>query len=197
MKDNGVPRNWLRAGGEYAMQTTGIPQILFESMAEKARELDEAVAPRHTTPYRRIGWNRTFEIDSLSGSLIQQDGPDVRRLVRDDAAIADTDIPDKTRFDLFVRESEGPGRSFHFRSPDDGTMVIEFLFEEMNSMVRLVQRPEGVGDTGDRCQLIEVVGLESRTISATDFRSLLEANQQYMDDKFIPLLDTLGIELVR
>ncbi len=106
-------------------------------------------------------------------------------------------MPAITGFDLSVQERESPGRIFKLRSRDDGSLTIEFQFDESDTVFRLVQLADSDDGTGDRCFLIDLNSNTTQTLSGRNFSDLLSRNEGYFNERFIPLLDSVKIELQR
>ena len=176
-QDSGLPKSWLKMGGNYSVAGLGYEQILFERIADNVKvrsEVFDHAANMNGNKTKSL--NRTMYKSDLRMTLLVHSGGSRWKDVRKKRAYFKFLFEDEAE-DLFYLLSEHPKQGFSiFVFWKDGETVLNLRC-----------------DKSGKVQLHHVFQQKKTSLSASSVKSLLDEHSDFVSMQILPLLDKIGI----
>ena len=176
-QDSGLPKSWLKMGGNYSVAGLGYEQILFERIADNVKvrsEVFDHAANMNGNKTKSL--NRTMYKSDLRMTLLVHSGGSRWKDVRKKRAYFKFLFEDEAE-NLFYLLSEHPKQGFSiFVFWKDGETVFNLRC-----------------DKSGKVQLHHVFQQKKTSLSASSVKSLLDEHSDFVSMQILPLLDKIGI----
>lgn len=202
MKKKNLPLQWLEAGGKYSPESSQFPQVIFENMAARLEAAGEQKNPTQPTygyinQPELITRNRFVGTDKITAQMQfhkETAPPQLGRIVIRGNQPA---LPAAKYFYLYFKERAGAKRTLEIHESENKIISITFMSENADTVIRFVQHP---GDSPDiaasrRCAIYDIRTNQTRELMAANFNELCQANSEYLQNDWLPLMKKMGIQI--
>ncbi len=203
LKQRNLPVDWFKPGGDYAPDSVGFPQVIFENLVSRLE------VPASSSNVRRVyysGGNQTknTSLNRRSVSPTTEVGLEFHEpssqdlqqmrfggLIQGNAG----QDPKETYFLFYIRETTSPFRSLEFRESNRGVITIELLSEASDAILRLVQLPPAEGQPAtNRLQMLEIRDGKLTVFDGPDFKSVIDEHRDYLVNEWLPVFEKIGVQ---
>jgi hypothetical protein len=202
MKENNLPLEWLNPGGEFSLDSTEYPQVIFGNMAAKLRSEDKTATPQkpiyayanQVNPASRNRFAKTNMITAKMQFHGQTGKAQPGRLV---AADNNQKPPAAKYFNLQFKERTDAKRVLEIHESENNTISITLISDSVDTIIRMVQHPATNADVPaeSRCVIYDIRGDQTQERKAANFDDLYQENASYMNDEWLPLMRHFGIQI--
>ena len=187
VKDRNLPASWFKPGGDFTIESTGYPQVLFESI--KTEFPADNKFGRHYRNYAQSTRNRSHNGKHLVANLRMHNGND--RTVR----WPKVKLPKEEYLELELAEKTGDKRVFNFRENKDGSMVITIDFPQKDAFIRVIQNKKQKETADDRFLVFDARGALAKSYSAENYLKFKSQETDYFESVLGPILKKLNVKI--
>ncbi|HMO14396.1 MAG TPA: hypothetical protein PKD64_11345 [Pirellulaceae bacterium] len=183
-----IPKSWLNAGGQMSVRETSHVTMIFENIREAIKAESDDWFDRFD-PFKSQDRTMGLATKTFAARLNLPLGQTRRPIGGSKTSTTQTNAhPTPKAIDpihLFIGEKKGRNREIAVTEMAD-QLIIAFVCEPNDVRITLIQRPGHV-------VLHEIRGLRAKALQANDFVELYNANREYFDHEWFPLIQHMGI----
>ncbi len=198
MRKHNLPLEWLDAGGDFTLDSTGYPQMIFANMAAQLESEDKQETPQQRT-YGYINQadpatrNRFVNTSQISAQLQFHQETGNAFVVGN----GNPNPPPERYFHLHFKEQTGAKRILEIHESENKTISITLISDDVDTLIRLVQHPanDPAIPADRRCVIFDIRGNQATQRKAKSFAELFRDNTEYLKNEWLPLMEGMGIQI--
>ena len=193
IKDRNLPSDWFKPGGNFSIESTGYPQVLFESIKTEFPAENENLDYyyRHHSQATR---NRSHQGKYLIANLRMHEG-NGSTVHFGFGGRSRIKVPKEEYLELELIEKNREKRAFNLRENTDGSMIISLEFPKKDAFIRIIQNKKQKEPADNKFLVFDARGAVAKSYSAESYLEFKTQETDYFESVLEPILKKLNIQI--